>query len=462
VNGISETEVNETYRRGLAAVVARSRANSAPTRQTGHRRAPALVAIVGLGIPLIALGVSAFLVIANHAGHSAKPPAASGPPVNQAAIGHTVRITDDHGLVADVTVVKVSYATRGAGALPRNGVFASADVLISTTSPIPSPVSQQEFGTTTSRLSTLLSELQIATINHDTARIAPLQSLIAQLESQLATLAQRGLPFTFTFQTSDGRTYPAFSGNAVASGFEPVLSGAGGLAVGLTYGNVVFDLPSRGGTIRVTDPISTTGGQWRVPPASTSPTIRHIAIGGAAHISDGRGPIADVTVEKVTYSVSGNRAGSSPVNGYYAIADVLISTTSAIQNAVSSQAFTTTSQRLDAYLNELQVVKVNHDTAKIAPLQSLIAQLESQLATLAQQIPPLSFTYVTSDGISHPAFSGNALTSGFVPTSWSAYGALPAGLTSITVVFDVPSKGGAIQLTDPLSNIVEQWSPLAG
>ena len=459
MNGISEREVDETFQRGLAAVVARSRADSAPIRQTGRRRTPVFMAIVGVGLPVAALGVSAFLVIADRASHSARPPAASSPPVNQTAIGHTVHITDDQGVIADVTLVKVSYATRGAVSLPRNGIFAIADVLISTSSPIPSTVSQQEFNSTTSRINELLSQLQTATINHDAARIASLLPPIGQLESQLTALIQRDLPFTFTFRTSAGRTYPAFSGNAVASDFEPVLSGAGGLAVGLTYGNVVFDIPTKGGVIRVTDPNGTTTGQWRVPAAPASPVISDVAIGRAAHIRDDRGLIADVTIEKVTYAVSGNRGGSPPVNGYYAVAVVLISTTSAIQNAASSEAFTATSQQLDAMWSELQLAKANHDTAKVAPLQSVIAHLESQLATLAQQVSPLSFAYMTSDGMSHPAFSGNALTSGFVPTSWSAYGALPEGLTSLSVVFDVPSRGGAIQVTDPFSNIVEQWSP---
>jgi hypothetical protein len=44
-----------------------------------------------------------------------------------------------------------------------------------------------------------------------------------------------------------------------------MLLAVGGLPKGLTYGNIVFDVPSKGGVIQMTDPFSGVVGRWRLP-----------------------------------------------------------------------------------------------------------------------------------------------------------------------------------------------------
>jgi hypothetical protein len=267
MNTVSDRDVDEIYRRGLAALVAHSRPYPATTRQTGRRRVPVFLAIVGLGIPLAALAVSAFLVI-DHARHSAMPPAISGSSVSKTGIGHTVQITDSHGLIADVTVEKVSYATSGEGGAspPVNGFYAVADVLISTTSAIGSTVSSQELNSAQGQLNVQLGILAQEKVNGDTAKVPATITLITLYQHEVTLLlAQQLLPFAFTYQTNDGRTYPAFFDNALESGFDPMLLAAGGLPKGLTYGNVVFDVPLKGGVIQMTDPSSGIVGRWRLP-----------------------------------------------------------------------------------------------------------------------------------------------------------------------------------------------------
>ena len=148
---------------------------------------------------------------------------------------------------------------------PRNGFYAVADVLISTTSVIGSTVSAQEFNSAQAQLNILLANLARAKQVNDTKAILGFEAMVNYYQQRLALLAQQLKPFEFQYQTIDGRTYAASSGNALESGFDPRLLAAGGLPKGLTYGNVVFDVPSKGGVIQMTDPFSGIVGRWKLP-----------------------------------------------------------------------------------------------------------------------------------------------------------------------------------------------------
>jgi hypothetical protein len=464
VNTVSDREVDETYERGLAALVARSRASAATAPAAGRRRIPALVAIIAVGIPLAALAIGAFVVVTDHARRAA-PPIAPSTAVSENAIGHNVRITDSHGLVADVIVEKVHYETRGAGALPpMNGVYAVADVLISTPSAIRGAVSEPEFAATFTALSNLKAQLQTASENHDVARVTALESLIGKDLDQLTLLAQQLLPITFTFHTSDDRSYPAFTGNAFLSGFDPLLVSPDGIPAGITYSNVVFDVPARGGMIRMTDPFSKVVGQWMVPSTSSGATVSNVTIGQTIHLRDGRGLVADVTVGNVRYTRTGID-GAAPLHGLYAAVDVGVSSSAAIGSTWSLQeghALTAIQGILTIQLAQLRTAMAAKDVARTAELQVLIAQDQQEAARLAQQVLPLAFTYEMPNGSSQPMFSGNALTSGLVSASLGLAASLSEGETSVRLVFDVPSKGGALEMTDAFSNVVERWLPPPG
>jgi hypothetical protein len=141
--------------------------------------------------------------------------ASSSAAASNAALGQAIHVTGDSGLSADVTVEKVTYATSGQGPIaqpPANGVYAVADVLIT--------VAGGDYSFN---------------------------------------------PFYFKYQTSDGTTTDAFSGNSLTAGFDPALS-SGTLHAGQqTRGNIVFDVKSKGGVMQVTDPLFSVVGQWTLP-----------------------------------------------------------------------------------------------------------------------------------------------------------------------------------------------------
>lgn len=139
--------------------------------------------------------------------------------------------------------------------------------------------------------------------------------------------------------------------------------------------------------------------------ASAAAHRQNASIGQAIHITDSSGLSADVTLEGVTYATAGTGAiAQPPQNGQYAVADVLV-----------------------------------QDNAGQYPFN------------------PLYFKYQTSDGTTYDSFSGNSVTAGFDPTLSS--GTLNAGQkTRGNIVFDVKSKGGLIQVTDPLGQVVGQWT----
>src|ERR1700730_2193262 len=123
--------------------------------------------------------------------------ASASPAASNAALGQAIHITGDSGLSADVTVEKVTYATTGQGPIAQpsaNGVYAVADVLI-----------------------------------------------------RVAAGDYSFNPFYFKYQTSDGTTTDAFSGNSLTTACAPALS-SGPLPAGQqTRGNIVFDVKSKGG-----------------------------------------------------------------------------------------------------------------------------------------------------------------------------------------------------------------------
>lgn len=139
--------------------------------------------------------------------------------------------------------------------------------------------------------------------------------------------------------------------------------------------------------------------------ASAAAQRQNAAVGQAIHITDSGGVTVDVTLEGVTFATTGNGAIAQPAqNGQYAVADVLV------QDNAGQYSFN-----------------------------------------------PLYFKYQTSDGTTYDSFSGNSLTAGFDPTLSS--GVLnPGQKTRGNVVFDVKAKGGLVQVTDPLGQVVGQWT----
>jgi hypothetical protein len=175
------------------------------------------------------------------------------------------------------------------------------------------------------------------------------------------------------------------------------------------------------------------------PTQATSP-IPAAKIGEAFRVSDSSGLVAVVTVEKLTYATVGRGGAQPPQNGFYAVANVLISTTSAIGNTVSAQEFNNAEAQLNIQLSILAMEKVDNDMTRELATQNLIDLYTQNLSLLAQQLMPFTFTY----------------ESGFDPMLL-AVGGLPKGLTYGNIVFDVPSKGGVIQMTDPFSGVVGRW-----
>ena len=270
MNTASDRDVDEIYQRGVADLVAHPGGRVAGEQEIKPRRVPIVAALVAFGVPLSALAWGAFVIVGGHT----KPATPSQTqqsiaPASAVTIGQPVRVKDSTGLVATVIVEKVTYATggRGVDALPpRNGLYAVADVLISTPNAIASTSSvQSEFNALRARLDVERANLARAQSANDISLIVAGEQLVYLFQQQLAQLAPQLMPFAFTYQTGDGRTYAAFSGNAFESGFDPMLLAVNGLPKGLTYGNVVFDVPMKGGVIRMTDPFSGVVGRWQMP-----------------------------------------------------------------------------------------------------------------------------------------------------------------------------------------------------
>lgn len=143
------------------------------------------------------------------------------------------------------------------------------------------------------------------------------------------------------------------------------------------------------------------------PAGGTTPsaTAQNLAIGAALHVTDSSNASAFVTVESVKYSMEAIAAiGQGPKNGVYAIADVLVQDDAGTYN-----------------------------------------------------YNPLYVKYQEPDGTTYDFGSGNAAFAGFDPSLGS--GSLSAGQkTRGNVAFDVKTKGGLIQVTDPLGAVLGQWT----
>ena len=139
---------------------------------------------------------------------------AKGNAPGNAAVGQPLHVTGRGGLDATITLVSLTVAKTGPGAIaepPKNGMYAVGKFIIV-----------------------------------DTAGSYAFN------------------PFYLKFQTAEGITYGFSDGNSATAGFEPALS-SGTLNAGQkTGGVVVFDVPAAHGIVQLTDPLGGVVGQWTV------------------------------------------------------------------------------------------------------------------------------------------------------------------------------------------------------
>lgn len=139
------------------------------------------------------------------------------------------------------------------------------------------------------------------------------------------------------------------------------------------------------------------------PNSSTS--TKPVALGQAVKATDSSGATATITVTSVTFATSGKGVlAQPPANGFYAVANVLVQGTGG-------------------------------------------------------QYPydPVYLKYQEPDGTTYQYASGNSITAGFDPLLQS--GTIgPGQKAQGNVVFDVKTKGGILQMSDSLGNIVGQWT----
>jgi hypothetical protein len=275
---ITDRVVDETFRRGIADLVAHV---ARPSTEIRHRRIPILVAIAGIATPLAALATAALLVIAGHAQRSVAPaqsaPATpSIPQPTTAALGKSIAIGATVVPAADVTVEKVVFASGSVTyqPAPANGLYAVADVLVSMPAGAKVPSSAVQYTLEVSLLSDELAQLQTAIVNNDVARAHALQALIARNQITVWRLALYSLPFNLEYVTRAGQVYPAWAGNRPMTVFAPSgyssSSPDGVTDNGVTSLTVIFDVPTSGGAIELTDSQGKVIGRWRAP-ASPQP-----------------------------------------------------------------------------------------------------------------------------------------------------------------------------------------------
>jgi hypothetical protein len=261
---IADRDVDESYRRGLADLVAHA---PRPSTRTAERRVPRVAAIVAIAIPLAALAVSALVVIAGHGQRAVTPtvPAASGPGATGVPIGKTIQVGPGYGLVANVTVQVVMF---GKGSiflppLPKGDRNAEIHVRISSAARITTQPAQAAYDQASTEQARVMAQLDTAILNHDTGRIATLDVLLPQLETKVEKLGLQLLPFNFQYVTTNDHVYPAWG----ATGFFSTTSPQVVVFNGLGDFGMIFQVPSRGGAIRMTDSFGQVIGQWRVPAA---------------------------------------------------------------------------------------------------------------------------------------------------------------------------------------------------
>lgn len=216
---IADRVVDETFRRGIADLVARV---PRPSTEIRHRRMPILVAVAGIAIPLAALGTAALLVIAGHAQRSVAPPALSAPATTSnpgtttAALGQTIDIGATVVPAADVTVENVVFVSGSATyqPAPANGLYAVADVRVSMPAGARAQSSATQYNLAVSLLSGDLALLQTAIVNNDVARAHVLEALIARNQITVWKLALYSTPFNLEYVTRAGQIYPAWGATA--------------------------------------------------------------------------------------------------------------------------------------------------------------------------------------------------------------------------------------------------------
>jgi hypothetical protein len=196
------------------------------------------------------------------------------------------------------------------------------------------------------------------------------------------------------------------------------------------------------------------------PAKASSPALTTAALGHTFHITGIHGVGADVTIEQVVFASGNDTFSPPPANGLYAIADVLVSipATHAIQSLQAQ--YTDDVSRLSLLLAQLHVAIANNDVARAHELELVIASQKLRLSKLALALMPFHLEYVTNTGAAYPAWGGSTYTAGFAPQVYSATspnGVMNGGLTAMTVVFDVSSRGGTILMTDSLGKVIGRW-----
>jgi len=259
---ITDRTVDETYRHGIADLVAHRPRPSIDTRQ---RRVPILVAIAGIAIPLAALAVAALVVIAAHAQHAVSPAGKAARP-NPVAVGQTIGIGATVVPAANVTVQKVTFipASVNAQPAPENGLYAVMEVQVSMPvgGVLQSPPAQYSDAAAT--VSNPLGQLATARIDNDAVRARVLTVIIAADEEKLSRDALTLMPFTFEYVAIDGESFEAWEGNSAQTNL-PAADVPPLPVPGLTSFDVVFDVPTSGGVIQMINAQGRVIGRWQAP-----------------------------------------------------------------------------------------------------------------------------------------------------------------------------------------------------
>jgi hypothetical protein len=259
---ITDRTLDETYRHGIADLVAHMPRPSIDTRQ---RRVPVLVAIAGIAIPLAALAVAALVVIAAHAQHSVAPAGKAARP-NPVAVGQTIGIGATVVPAASVTVQKVTFiaASDATQPSPANGLYAAMEVQVAMPGGGALQSPSAPYSAAAAMVSGLLAQLQTALVDNDAARATVLRTIIAVDEEKLSRDALTLMPFTFEYVAVDGESFAAWGGNSAQA--NPTATVLPPLPVpGLTSFDVVFDVPSSGGVIQMINPQGRVVGRWQAP-----------------------------------------------------------------------------------------------------------------------------------------------------------------------------------------------------
>ncbi len=271
---VTDRVVDATYRRGIAALVADG-AHLQP--EAGRRRIPILVAAGGIAIPMAALVIAAFVVIAGHAQRATAlepaPASASTSGAEAVQVGQTVRVTEPNGSRVDVTVENVFFAA-GPAALnpaPANGLFMVADVTVSSAVGAGIETAYSAYVHDVQTFNMLEAQLQVAIAANDQARVTTLEGLVSAAKAQLSQAAAKRELINFEYVSSGGQVYPAWNGNSAGSSYmQKVYPGVPPVNVaksGQTSLTVVFDVVARGGAIQMIDSQGKVIGRWLVPAA---------------------------------------------------------------------------------------------------------------------------------------------------------------------------------------------------